>query len=335
MNYNLNSGYGQMLAVQLAAAVGPIMGRILVVLEDSDPNVVQNIMKNIFTPDPDGNVRFFATLEAAYAAATTNANDVILLSAYTTNVVATGIAWTKNRINVIGTDGGGRLIQQGAKVELSGAVDSAYVLKVTGTRNSFRNIKIIQSSTHANALTTLQCGGEGNLYKNVSATFGVVDNLDQTNAFEVVMGEDSGTFEDCLFGTETLLTSAARANMIIDQVTSGQECKSNIFRNCTWLISSSDSGAQSIKMAAAGDILFTNHFIKPSFIASLDSAGGVQCTRAVSTANGTVKGTVLISYPVVHGFADIGTNGTNNDNLYVFSHVPSAVDITSAQPTTT
>jgi hypothetical protein len=335
MNYNINSGYGQMLAVQLAASVGPIMGRILVVLEDSDPNVVQNIIKNIFTPDPDGNVRFFTTLEAAYAAATSNANDVILLSAHSTNAIATGIAWTKNRINVIGTDGGGRLVQQGAKVELSGAVDSAYVLKVTGVRNSFRNIKLIQSSTHANALTTLQCGGEGNYYQNVSAVFGVVDNLDQATAYEVVMGEDSGTFIDCLFGTETLLTSAARANIIIDQVTDGQECKSNIFKDCTWLISSSNTGAQSIKMAAAGDILFTNHFIRPSFLASIDSAGGVALTKAVSTANGTVKGTIYISYPVVHGFSDIGVNGTNNDNLYVFSHVPSAVDITSVQPTTT
>jgi len=89
-------------------------------------------------------------------------------------------------------------------------------------------------------------------------------------------------------------------------------------------------------MAAAGDILFTNHFIRPSFIASISTgAGSIACTKAVSTADGTVNGTILISYPVVHGFADLGINGTNNDNLYVFSHVPSAVDITSSQPTTT
>ena len=40
---------------------------------------------------------------------------------------------------------------QGAKVQLSGAVASAYVLKNTGVRNSFRNIKFIQASTHATA----------------------------------------------------------------------------------------------------------------------------------------------------------------------------------------
>lgn len=334
MNYNLNSGYGQLLAMQIAAAVGPTFGNILIVSEDSDPQRGNDILQEMFVPDPNGRVRFYRTLEAAYSAAETNSNDVILLSSHTTHALSTGIAWTKNRINVIGMDTGDRLVQQGAKVQLSGAVDSAYVIKNTGVRNSFRNIKFIQSSTHANALTCFQFGGEGNLYKNCSFTFGVADNLDQATASEAVMGEDSGTFVDCQFGQDTLLTSAARTIMLIDQVTASQECKSNIFRDCTWLGSSSDAGMQAISMAASGDILFTNHFVRPSFIASLDSAGGIACTKAVSTANGTTKGTVLISYPMVHGFDDVGINGTNNDNLRVFSHVPSAVNITSAAPTT-
>src|SRR5690606_12688458 len=104
---------------------------------------------------------------------------------------------------------------------------------------------------------------------------------------------DSCTYRRVQIGVDTLLTSAARSLMRIDQV-NGFECKSNIWEDCTWIISSSDAGAQAISMAAAGDILFTNHIIRPSFLASLDSAGGVALTRAVSTANGTTKGTIYI-----------------------------------------
>jgi len=278
----------------------------------------------------------FKTLSFAYSKCSSNRNDVILIDGDSTVVEADGIAWTKNRVHVIGLCGpGGRLVQQGAKIQSTAGVGTAYVLKNTGVRNSFVNLKFIQADTEATSLHVLEEGGEGNLYANCSFVFGVVDNLDLTTATEVLMGGDSCSFVDCMFGSDTLLTSAARKVMTIDQVTSGQECKSNIFRDCTWLISSSSVDALCIGMAAAGDILFTNHFIRPTFMASLDSAGGVQCSKAVATADGTTKGTIYISYPMVHGFADIGVNGTNNDNLYVFSHVVSAVDITSAQPTTT
>lgn len=290
MNYNLNSGYGQMLANQLASAVGPIMGRIHVVVEDSDPQVVKDTLNDMFVPDPNGNVRFFSTLLAAYNACTTNANDVILLTGHTTHAVATGIAWTKNRIHVIGMDGGDRLVQQGAKVELSGAVDSAYVIKVTGVRNSFRNIKFIQSSTHANALTVLQEGGEGTLYKNCTFTFGVVNNLDETTAHEVLAGSDSATYLNCNFGTETLLTSAARSVFHIDQVTTSQEFKSNVLQDCIFLISSSSSTATFVRLDAVGDILFSNIFRRCTFVASVDSAGGAALAEASQTGTSTVKG---------------------------------------------
>ena len=302
-------------------------GEVFWVVEDSDPDY--NVLlqrysaKNVFT-----------TLAGAYAAVTTNRNDIIYLSGQSTHSVTTGIAWSKSRIHVIGLDGGGRLVQQGSKVQTATADTTAYVIKNTGVRNTFRNVKFIQASTDALALHVLEEGGEGNLYDHCSFTFGVVSNLDLTTASEVIMGGDSDTFTWCQFGQDTLLTSAARSIMTIDQVTASQECKSNVFADCTWLGSSSDAGLQAISMAAAGDILFTNHFIRPSFIASLDSAGGIACTKAVSTANGTTKGTILISYPMVHGFDDVGINGTNNDNLYVFSHVPSAANITSAKPTT-
>lgn len=295
------------LAHQIAAAVGPVMGRIFIVSEDSDPSATNTPLSQMFVPDPEGKVRFYRTLEAAYDACTTNANDVILLSAHTTHALAAGIAWSKNRIHVIGMDGGDRLVQQGAKVELSGAVDSAYIVKVTGVRNSFRNVKFIQSSTHANALTVLQEGGEGNLYKNCTFTFGVVNNLGGTTAHEVLAGSDSATYIKCNFGTETLLTSAARSVFHIDQVTTSQEFKSNVLEDCIFLISSSSSTATFVRLDAVGDILFSNLFRRCTFIASVDSAGGIALAEASQTGTSTVKGVLCYDSCAAFNVTDFST----------------------------
>ena len=259
-------------------------GEIFWVVEDSDTDynvLLQRYPKNVFT-----------TLTDAYNAAVTNRNDVIFLSGNSTHSITAGIAWTKGRIHVIGLDGGDRLVQQGAKVQLATAATTAYVVKVTGVRNTFRNCKFIQAATAATGLHVMEEGGEGNLYDHCSFTFGVVDNLDLTTATEVLSGSDSATYRKCLFGTETLLTSAARTVFTIDQVTASQEFKSNLMEDCTFLISSSSASAVLLGVVATTDVLFTNLFKNCIFMASLDSAGGVAITNAVQSIGSLVKGTL-------------------------------------------
>jgi hypothetical protein len=325
MAKNKNSGYGLALMSQIAASVGPNFGRILVVSEDSDPQIQNDSLSELFDADDVGKVRFYRTLEAAYDAATTNANDIILLSAHTTHALADGIDWSKSRIHVIGMDGGDRLVQQGAKVQLSGAVDNAYVIKVTGVRNSFRNVKFIQGSTHANALTVLQEGGEGSLYKNCSFVFGTVDNLDQTTAHEVVAGSDSATYRECTFGSDTLLTSAARSVFHIDQVTTSQEFKSNQVVDCLFNISSSSSTATFVRLDAVGDILFSNLFKRCTFLASVDSAGGAALAEASQTGTSTVKGCLAYDQCSAFNCTDFATaTSGRNAATQVVGIVPTA-----------
>jgi len=99
------------------------------------------------------------------------------LSGYASHALAAGIAWTKNRIHVLGMDGGGRLTDQGAKVESSATDATGYVINVTGTRNTFENIKFIQNSTNAAALNVAIISGEGNRYTNCSFIFATATNL--------------------------------------------------------------------------------------------------------------------------------------------------------------
>lgn len=305
--YNQNAGYGQAL-MNMVHSIVPAFGRIFVVVSSSDAGEERyDRLMEVMKTDPNGIVRVFTSLSDAYTACASNNNDVILLDADTTHSLDAGIAWSKNRIHVVGMDGGDRLVQQGAKVQLASGATTAYVIQVTGVRNSFRNVKFINASAEATALTVAQDGGEGTLWKNCHFQFGVAGNLGGTTAHEFVAGSDSATYIDCTFGTDTLLTSAARSVFHIDQVTSGQEFKSNILRGCTFLISSSSSTATFVRLDAVGDILFTNLFDRCNFVASVDTAGGAAIAESVQTGTGTNKGVLVFSHPATFNSTDFAT----------------------------
>jgi uncharacterized membrane protein len=299
MSYNINSGYGMLQAIALYSK-NPTFGKVIVVMPVSDPsyNRVAEMFKH---QDPDGELRLFNTLEEAYAEADTNRNDVILLSGHTTHSVAAGIAWSKNRIHVVGVDAdGGRLVQQGSKVELSGNVASAYVIKVTGVRNSFKNIKFIQSSTNAAAVNTLQLAGEGTYMENVSAIFGVATNLGSTSASEVLLGEDSGTFVKCSFGTDVLTKTAASAVILLDAITGGNAdgAKSNRFIDCETVVMSSSANALGIKLADTAGAKFLNEFVNQKVIAVINATNSaIAITNGIASSAGFVEGTLAFINP--------------------------------------
>ncbi len=286
---NGNVSYGRALLDMVGSQV-PVFGNVFVVVNSADAQDpgYQNLSQVVIT-DTNGQVRLFTDLATAVAATTSNNNDVILLDGHSTHSLSAGLALSKSRVHFIGMDGGGRMLQQGAKIQLGGAIATAYVILNTGVRNSFRNIKFIQGSTAATALTCFQDGGEGTLFENCSFTFGVVNNLGSVNAHEFVAGSDSSTWRDCTFGSDTLLTSAARSVFHIDQV-NGFEFKSNQIIDCTFNISSSSSTATFVRLDAVGDILFSNLFKRCTFLASVDSAGGVALAEASQTGTSTVKG---------------------------------------------
>jgi len=306
MPLNANSGWGRAM-MDSVTSVCPTFGNVFIVSSSSDStdNKVTRLQE-VFKPEA-GVVRVFSSLSDAYDACTSNNNDVILLDADSTHSLSAGLAWTKNRIHVIGLDGGRRLIQQGSKVQLATAATTQYVIKVTGVRNSFTNVKFINASTEATALSVLEEGGEGSLYDHCSFVFGVVSNLDQTTAHEILAGSDSATYINCTFGSDTLLTSAARSVFHIDQVTSGQEFKSNIIQDCIFQISSSSSTAAFVRLDAVGDILFSNLFKRCTFVASVDSAGGAALAECSQTIASTVKGCLAYDQCAAFNCTDFAT----------------------------
>lgn len=239
-----------------------------------------------------------STIAEAYSRCRNNAQDTIVLSTSASHAVDSGgLTLANSRINIISADFVGRRVDQGAKITANAATDTAaFVIKNTGTRNSIIGCKVIQTSTDSAALTVFQDGGEGLLAEYCNFVFGVVDNLGGTTAHEFVSGSDSATFNRCEFGTEALLTSAARSVFLIDQVTASQEFKHNRLEKCMFLISSSEANAVLVEVSANTDVLFTNYFEACAFMASLDTAGGVAITNAVKSASSLIKGTLNFSF---------------------------------------
>lgn len=336
--YSQNAGYGQAIMNMVHATV-PTFGRIFVVMSSTDAGEERyDRMQEIMKTDTNGVVRFFNSLSDAYDACTTNNNDVILLDADTTHSLTAGIAWSKSRINVIGMDGGERIHSQGAKIQLATAATTAYVIRNTGTRNSFRNIKFIQAATANTGLHVVEEGGEGTLYKNCSFVFGVVDNLDLTTANELICGSDTGTYLNCTFGAATLTTTASGGRKVVmyDAVTGGATTpRDNYFKECLFTIESADAGSQFVGMAASGDAKGINVFDACTFVASLVNGGGIALDRAVSTANGLTDGVFCYGYPRAFNVTNFGTNGTNNDNLQVVSPLMVATDVMGVAPVAT
>ena len=315
MPYNQNSGYGRALLDRLnnvAASICPTFGRILVVMSPSDtadPNfqILQDVCKN----DPDGNVRFFTTLLAAYTAATTNNNDVILMDAHSAHVIASMITWSKSRIHVVGMESGGRLSEQGTRIQGTVGAATAALIKVTGTRNTFRNIKFIQNDTDAAAINVVISAGSSTLWQDCSFIFEVTDNLDLTTACEVLIAEAGGTFNRCLFGNDCILSSAARYVTELNAVTgsaTGDSPKHNIFKDCIWRIQSSSANAIFFKTTAAK---FTNTLINPVFHAAVLATGSaVTLTKAIASIATMTDGCILVVNPAANT-TDLCTTSTN------------------------
>lgn len=298
----------------------PVHGSLPFTMANSGVGVIHYVDTNNGSNGNDGlsPTKALATVNQAYSNAVSNRGDIIVIAgSSSSNTLSAPLAVTKSRLTFIGADPVGRMAQQGAKVSTSSTESSAsYVIKNTGTRNAFVNLKLIQNSTNAAALTVYEDGGEGTLLMNSSFTFGVADNLGGTTAHEFVAGSDTMTALNCVFGQDTLLTSDARAVMLIDQVTSGQEFKSNYMENCLFVISSSSANASMITVAANTDVLFSNTFKNCTFVASLDSAGGAAVTNAVTSAGSLVKGTLNFDMPRAFGFTNFCAGTTAHVQTY-------------------
>ncbi len=180
--------------------------------------------------------RAFKTIDKALSTVTTNKNDVIALVGNSTHTLTEMLTVSKSRVHFVGLDGASRMYGQGAKVSLgvtTAATDIATV-KNTGVRNTFRNIKFLNSNTVAEGIYCFVDGGEYmgmdfcEIYKST--------DLDVTGAAELVMNGDSSILRHCTIGSNANAISGAiiRPCVMLTKglAGSGKVARDVTFENC-------------------------------------------------------------------------------------------------------
>lgn len=296
MNYNQNSGYGKAM-LNAVSQIIPTFGRIFVVFSSSDSaNPAYQMWQEICDQDPNGKLRFYTDPIIAYNAMTNNNNDIMLLDGSASHTLSEMMVISKNRINIIGMDGGGRMYGQGAKLSMgvtTAATDIA-AFKNTGVRNSFRNIKYSSANTKAESLYSVVEAGEYALYENCEIY--KETDLDVTGAAELVLNGDSAQFRKCTIGSlaNDLSGDVIRANVLLTKGLggSGKVCRDSLFEDCLFWKKASHVNNRFVYGANADDVERLLMFKNCSFInAKLAAALPAQ---AVASGSSLTAGYILL-----------------------------------------
>jgi hypothetical protein len=280
-------------------------------MKDSDPAYTQDMLRELFTPDPDGRVRFFKTVKAAYDACTTNANDIILLSGHSTHTVDEMLTVSKNRIHFMGMDSGGRFTAQGTKIQMgvTGVATDLAPVMVTGVRNSFRNIKFINASTTNESLYGFIDNGEGTIIENCSMV--KTAGLDDAGWANFWMAGDSLTMKNCVLGQSNIPSAVAHYGILIDAKSGGSadNVKENFLENIYMNMSVSTAAAATacfIKVADNAAMNFNNVIKDLNAVNFVAPSTGTIMTDAVLGASSTIAGYLHIIKPSFHGCTGVG-----------------------------
>lgn len=280
-DFNQNSGYGRAL-LDAVHGIIPVFGRVFIVCSTSDatdPNY--QMLQEVCKEDDTGVLRFYTSLAEAYAAVTSNNNDVILLDGHTSHALTSMLTVAKNRVHFLGMEGGGRLNSQGAKITLATAVagDTA-VIKNTGTRNTFRNIKMIMSGTNAAQVNSFDDSGEGTFCLNCH--FSHTTLLTTAAVSPLKFAGDTCHYKRCQIGDPTVYRTGA--SQMACRI--AQYARYSYFEECEFVNYSSQTSAMLVgcdnATSVIGWVKFTRCGLNGSLLGDGTTAGALPAVGMVS-----------------------------------------------------
>ncbi len=235
------------------------------------------------------------TVAQAYSMATTNKDDVIVLIGSSTHVLTEMLNITKNRVHFVGMDAsGGRMFGQNARISLTATTGATNIATIqnTGVRNTFFNIKIMNSSTVAQGLYAFAEGGE--YTKFVNCEFYKSTDLDETAAAEVLNNGDSAQWIGCTFGSSANIVAddKIRANMLLTATLSGKKCRDNYLKDCIFL--SKSAGTEHVDIYGANATDVERMFICDNCVFYSNILGAATPAHAVGFGSAQTEGAVLL-----------------------------------------
>lgn len=216
---------------------------------------------NDFPPDEGGQIRVFTDVAEAYAAMTSNQNDVMVLDGNSTFNLTSMLTVAKNRVHFYGLDhllGVNRGYGSSTKISLAvstGASNIATILN-TGVRNSFHGIKFINGNTVTEGIYCFVDGGEYT-YMEDCEIYKSTD-LDVTGAAELVCNADSPLYRRCVIGSlaDARSGSVIRANVLFTKAIAGTGlvARDARFEDCEFWINASATANRFVYGANATDV---------------------------------------------------------------------------------
>ncbi len=213
-----------------------VPGNIYMVFNSSDEAYVQ-YYKDHNRIYEDGTEMVHTSLATAYAATTSNRNDIVLLNAHGGHAITSMLTITNNRVHFVGMGMRDGAVGFGARarVTMGDSTVSADIalMQNTGVGNTFDNIKFDSSSTVAASLYGVAEGGEYSIYRNCE--FYKSTDLDETTAAELLMNGDSSQFLNCTFGSNvnTIADNKIRPCVMLARETiTGKVCRDSYFEGC-------------------------------------------------------------------------------------------------------
>ena len=252
-----------------------------------------------------------STLAEAYDRLTSNSHDTIRANANSWHELTEMLTWSKSRTHLEFLDGANRLQTQGGRLRLTGSSGATNIaaLKVTGTRNTFENMKLVNEHTAAESLYALSSQGEGNYYKNCAFHNIAAQHLTDVDAASLILSEDGGTFINCDIGADTVRTTvAANHTLLISTAAGGSRAKRCIFQNCTILGHTSQSTGNLVAAAASSMdrwVLFRDC----DFI-NWDISTGTAMTEAIE-ASGSAGEIILVRGGGVFGCTNVALTASD------------------------
>ena len=227
----------------------------------------------------------FKTIQKAIDNATTNANDVICLSAYSVHPQTTMLTVSKSRLHFIGLDGGRRKVDPRTRIELTGSTTATNVaaLKVTGMGCSFTNLKIMNAHTVTESLYGVVAAGEDTVWQNCTIQMNAKQSTGATVA-DLLLQSTNDRFIECSIGNPALVMSAARNNVLCNAAVVNLSAASNCrFDSCEFVHWGSHADILKLYCVANGDIY--------------DRLVFKNCEFSAKVAEGTIGTTILTNPP--------------------------------------
>jgi hypothetical protein len=268
-----------------------------------------------------------ADLASAYAKTTSGHNDTVLFVAgATASYPSAKIAWSNNYTHLIGISSPLPGMGQRARVVGNSTNDLVAVIEFSGSGCIVKNIQFYNGADNAANNGAAIVSGDRNYFENVffAGMGDATASGAQTRAggYSLTLSGSENTFKDCTIGLDTIVRSAANAELVVSGTASR-----NRFIHSDFISASETTGKFLVSITGMDrDLIFENCLFR-----NFSANWAASLTDAIHDGVSTTHYVILRGQNQLVGVSGFGDTVTH---FYLAAPVPAAGAGVSTQPTT-